>query len=130
GFAFRSATDTSYSKPVIFSAANILTPWPVSGEYALGHEYFLTLQPGATVRLAYFLYRGLAEGLPGPQDCPYYGGCVKPALATQVSLATTTVAALAANPYLCDLTPAERASLLNWPGLTNCHDLFLPIVRK
>ena len=130
GFLFRSPTDSSYNGPVVYSAANLTTPWPPSGQNSLAHSFFVSVPPGATKRLAFFLYRGLAEGKPGPQDCTYYGGCVTPATGSQVSLAVTTMTSLAANPPLCDLSPAVRASLLNWPGLGACHDDFLPVIRK
>jgi len=128
GFAFRSATDTSYLKHAIFNDPNIQASWPVTGNYQLGHLFFFSLPPGASQTLAFFLYRGLAEGVPGPQDCGYYGGCVTPATGAEVTAAHATLADLSAHPPLCDLPPAVRGSLLNWPGLAlTCHDAFLPV---
>jgi hypothetical protein len=103
--------------------------WASTGNDNLAHTFKFKLQPGATLRLAYFVYRGLAEGQAGPQDCEFYGGCLTPALGTQVALVANAVTGLQANPYFCDLSPAERASLVNWPGIVD-HCVFLPVVRR
>jgi hypothetical protein len=81
------------------------------------------------LRFAPFVYRGLAEGAPGPADCDVYGGCVTPANGAQVLLVKNAVTALEANPSFCDLSPAERASIVNWAGFTE-HCTFLPAVLR
>ena len=107
------------------------TTWPLTGQALLGHLFTFSLAPGATRSLAYFLYRGLPEGKPSPQDCAYYGGCFTPATGAQVSEAHATLSNLAADPPFCDLTPAVSASLVNWPNLAlNCHDNFLPVLMR
>ena len=131
GYALRWPGDSSYMGPVIFDDVVITTTWPLSANDELGHLYTFNLAPGQTRRLAYFVYRGLAEDTPGPYDCNFYGGCVTPAIGAEVALADSTLAALAAQPVLCDLTQVERASLINWPGLAlGCGDLFLPLLKR
>ncbi len=88
-----------------------------------------TLAPNSTRRLAYFVYRGLTETGSGPEDCAYYGGCVLPPAGSQVALAQTISAALAANPPFCDLSLALRATIVNWPKvIVNCT--YLPAIQK
>ena len=93
--------------------------------------YKITLAPGATKRLAYFVYRGLAETDLGPADCNFYGGCVTPAAGSQVTLVHNALVALVANPPFCDLSAAVRNSIVNWPGIGgNCRSVFLPVVER
>ena len=129
GYAFRSAADTRYLGPTDISNVDITTPWPSTGNDNLAHTFKFKLKPSDTARLAYFVYRGLSEYDPGPQDCAVYGGCVTPANGAQVALVTNAVTALQANPYFCDLSPSERASLVNWPGIVD-HCDFLPIAER
>ena len=129
-YAFRSPSDTTYLGPTDITADPITTAWPSIGNDNLGHTFQFNLAPGATVRLAYFLYRGLAEGYPGPEDCGFYGGCTIPATGAQVTLAKNVVAALVARPAFCDLTPAVRATVLNWPAASGCLPLFLPVIER
>src|SRR6185369_14073744 len=126
GYALRSAADTSYLGPVITEAGVITTTWPGLNKDSLSHAFQFNLAPGASARLAYFVYRGLAEATPGPTDCDFYGGCVSPAAGAQVTLVKNAVIGLQANPFFCDLSPAERASLVNWPGIVD-HCAFLPL---
>ena len=65
----------------------------------------------------------------GPADCGFYGGCVTPAAGSQVALMESTAAALAANPYFCDLSPAEVSQIINWPGVTR-RCVFLPLLVR
>jgi hypothetical protein len=54
-----------------------------------------------------------------------------PAVGSQVGLIQSEVATLAAHPPLCDLGPAMRATLINWPGIAlGCRDVFLPVLRR
>jgi len=131
GYVLRSPGDSSYLGPVISSDPLITTTWPLSENDDLSHLFTFSLAPGQTRRLAYFVYRGLAEDTPGPVDCAFYGGCVTPAVGAEVALADSTVSALVLAPPLCDLSFAERASLVNWPGLAvACRDLFLPTLTR
>jgi amidase len=131
GYALRSPGDLSYLGPVISSDPVITATWPLSESDDLSHLYTFSLAPGQTRRLAYFVYRGLAENTPGPYDCAFYGGCVTPAIGAEVALADSTLSALAAQPAFCDLGVVERASLVNWPGLAlgGC-DVFLPVLLR
>jgi hypothetical protein len=131
GYVLRSPGDISYMGPVAYSDAVMTATWPVSEDDALGHLFTFSLAPGQTRRLAYFVYRGLAEGTPGPNDCVFYGNCFTPATGAEVALADSTMGALAAQPALCDLSYAERMSLVNWTNLASvCGDVFLPVVRR
>ncbi len=129
-YAFRSPSDTTYLGPTDTSDVVITTTWPSTGNDNLGHAFQFNLAPGATVRLAYFLYRGLAEGYAGPEDCAFYGGCTTPATGAEVTLAKSVVAALVARPAFCDLTPAIRATIINWPAAPGCLPVFLSLIRK
>jgi hypothetical protein len=131
GYALRAAGDTSYQGP--FHTANIITStvWASAGDDLLSHVYQLTLPAHATQRLAYFVYRGLAETTSGPADCDFYGGCVTPAAGTQVTLVRNALAALVANGPFCDLPAAVRATIINWPGAGgSCKSVFLPVVQR
>jgi subtilisin-like proprotein convertase family protein len=132
GFAVRSPADTTYQGPGLFDSDPFTTTWPSAGAGNLGHIYKLVLAPGESASLAYFVYRGLTEGEPGPQDCEFYGDCVVPATGSQVALAHATAAALAANPNFCDLSQAELNKLVNWPGERPCglSFLYLPLLRR
>src|SRR6185295_2275987 len=116
----------------IFHNSVFTNSWPSSGEEMLGYNFKLTLAPGASASLAYFVYHGLGEGYSGPDSCYYYADCFQPAAGSQVALAQSTAAALAAGPNFCDLTPAEFNKIVNWPGKTACglNSLFLPVVRR
>ena len=130
GLAFRSAGDTTYQGPFVFDgAAFTSTVWPAPNNNNVGQVFRFTLNSGATLRTAYFVYRGLTEGAAGPADCGFYGGCLTPATGSQQALAAGAAAALQAAPPFCDLSPATRLSLVNWPGIvTDC--LYLPVIAK
>ena len=132
GYAWRSPADTTYRGPGIFSQSVFTTPWLSGGNEDLGHTFKLVLAPGASASLAYFVYHGVAEDVPGPRSCDWYGDCFQPTPGSQVALAEATAAALAAQPNFCDLSPAEVGKIVNWPGKAACvqHDLFLPGVRR
>ncbi|MEP7356755.1 MAG: hypothetical protein ABI847_05910 [Anaerolineales bacterium] len=132
GYAWRSPTGTTYSGPGIFSNSVFTTPWPSGGNQDLGFTFKLVLAPGASASLAYFVYHGLSEDGGSPNECYYYGDCVLPAPGSQVALAETTAAMLAAQPNFCDLTPAEFAKIVNWPGMTGCeaNNLYLPVLMR
>ncbi len=131
GYAFRSAGDTSYLGPAEFTGAVITSTWTQTQDDLLGFVFEFNLAPGATKRLAYFVYRGLAEGSPGPDGCDYYGGCTTPLTGAQSTLAKNVVTALAATPPLCDLSAAARATVVNWPSLASlCRDMFLPLLAR
>jgi subtilisin-like proprotein convertase family protein len=134
GYGLRNGADTTYQGPVIFGSNPITTTWPVTNNEYLAHLYRLDLAPGQSASLAYFLYLGMAEDEPGPQDCETLSyPCTTPAPGSQANLAAATLAALAAQPDLCDLSQAERANIRNWPGaggLTCASKLYLPLVRR
>jgi len=130
GLAFRSPSDSSYQGPFIFNNSLFTqTVWPSLGNGAPGQLFNFVLQPGQTRTLAYFVARGLSESQPGPQDCAFYGGCATPPTGSQVTLIENTVAALAANPPFCDLSPTVLASLVNWPQVVQ-HCLYLPTLLR
>jgi hypothetical protein len=117
----------------MFFGSTFTETWPSSGDDLLGHTFRLTLAPGASASLAYFVYHGLAEAGPGPQACEYYAACVPtPAPGSQVALAETTAAALALHPNFCDLSDVEFSKIVNWPGKLACgqFDLYLPAMLR
>jgi len=130
GFALRSPTDLTYKGPYLSNQTPFTTTvWPSSGNPLLGHVFKLGIAPSGTVRLAYFLYRGLAETTSGPEDYAFYGGCVTPAAGSQTALATATVQALAAIPPFCDLPANELAQIVNWPDVVE-HCVYVPVMEK
>lgn len=129
-YVLRSATDTTYQGPGLSGATPITMSWPISGDDNLTHIYKLVLAPGTSASLAYFLYRGLAENTDGPEECDYYDDCVSPPPGSEVTLAQTVAAQLAAQPDFCDLTAAQIAMLANWPGVTRECRLFIPALFR
>jgi hypothetical protein len=87
-----------------------------AGRDNLSYVYRLTLAPGETARLAYFLYRGLHVGFPSPENCGRLGfpPCQIAMSDAEINKAAEAVEALVAAPDFGDLTAAERASIVNW----------------
>jgi subtilisin-like proprotein convertase family protein len=133
GFAFRDALDNTYQGPAVMGSPVLGTPYPNAGEDDLAHTFWLHLAPGETASLAYFLYQGRAETVPSPPDCDVLGNCATLPASSQAGVAATYLAALVADPPLCDVAPAQRANIRNWPGAgeLNCPSLlYLPLVRR
>ena len=130
GYAFRSAGDTSFWGPGVYQTVPITTPY--TGGSHLTFVFKLELAPGETQSLAYFLYRGLEEGTPGPDDCDYRldHPCRTPEAGTEVAAAISAMEALAAAPDFCDLSGEARAQIVNWPGAQLACRTFLPGVMK
>jgi hypothetical protein len=126
GYVLRNAADPTFQGGFIFTMP-LTETWPASGEENLGYQFHLTLAPGETARLAYFVARGLAEQVAGPEDCGYYGGCNTPAMGAQITLMRTTAAFLELFPPLCDVPQP----VVNWPGAQEaCQPVFLPLVQR
>jgi hypothetical protein len=84
------------------------TAWPGNGDDELAFVFgTVVLAPGESVSLAYFLYRGLEENTTGPLG-------QTPVTGEEIAAAQTVLAALAASPDFGDLSPAERAAIINW----------------
>ena len=81
--------------------------WPGNGNDNLSYQYSLTLAPGETARLAYFLYRGLEENSTGPLG-------QTPTTGEEIALAQSVCSALAASPDFGDLSAAEIDTFVNW----------------
>ena len=81
--------------------------WPGNGNDNLSYQYSLTLAPGETARLAYFLYRGLEENVTGPLG-------QTPTTGEEIALAQSVCSALAASPDFGDLSAAEIDTFANW----------------
>ena len=130
GYALRSPADTTYQGPGDFDAAVFTSTWGLANEF-LGHVYKLELGPGASASLGYFVYKGLNESGPGPNDCEFYDDCLSPTPGTQLPLAQARITALALQPNFCDLTAGEFAKIANWPDKSACGaTLYLPIVVR
>ena len=94
------------SEADIFSSGSA---WTGDGDDGLSYVFGLTLAPGQSSSLMYFLYRGQSESGNGSEG--ETGGL---AFGTnQVALASTTLANLAANPDLTGLTPTQIAQVTN-----------------
>lgn len=102
--------------------------WTGNGNQYLGHQYGYIIPPHTTIALAYFLYRGLAEGVPGPVGCTTH--CVTPAAGLQITLAQSVMIQLEANPPLCDLPASILAVIKNWPEAAACKRLFVPLIVR
>lgn len=84
----------------------LVTAFPGDEDDGFSPVYELTINPGATVRLMHFLYRGLSEsGAPQPERI---------AAGEERNLAISVTSALVTTPTVSDLSPAERASIFNW----------------
>lgn len=83
-------------------------PWPGNGNDGI-HFVFGTiyLNPGDSVSLAYFLYRGLEEETTGPLG-------QNPVTGEEIALAKTVLAELAVNPDFGDLSQVEIDRIVNW----------------
>jgi uncharacterized repeat protein (TIGR01451 family) len=130
GYTLRSPADITFQGPIVFDAPAITTTWTVSDGDKLGYLFRLNLAPRQTARLAYFVYRNLAEGDAGPEDCGLVVPCVVPATGSEVLLARAAMQALAAAPAFCDLSAGEMATLANWPGVDRSCRLLLPVTLK
>ena len=130
-YILRSPADTTYQGPGIFDSDPFTATWPTTGTDEIGHIFRLSIAPGATARLAYFLYRGLSESDLAPQDCEYYDDCQPvPAANSEVTLAETRAAELAEGPYFCDLAPEVLAQIVNWPGAVMACSVYLPLAQR
>ena len=116
-YAFRGAGDTTFVQVGDYYSNPFTTPWSGNENDSNAFVYHFTLQPGQTVRLAYFLYRGIEEETESPVcggGGPYAPEFV-PAAGTEITKAKNAVTALVASPDFGDLAPDVRASILNWP---------------
>lgn len=130
GFLVRGAEDTSYLGAGDYLSNPFETPWPGNGNFSLGQVFSFTLQPGETKHLLYFIYRGLEEERPAPDDCTT--NCYTPPAGSEIALAHTELTALASAPDFCGLSDTILANLINWPGASsNCSTtVFLPILVR
>ena len=112
GYAFRSPNDTTLQGFGAFFSNPFTTTWAGDTDDSPGLVFTLTLAPGDTRRLAYFVYRGLEEGAVGPLG-------QTPAAGEQIAAAQTSVSGLVANPDFGDLTLAERDQIVNWPSIAD-----------
>lgn len=139
GYLWRGQGDTSYQGTALYNPATHFTmPWPGNDEDDLGYVFKLTLQPGQTATLVYFLYRGLAEEVAGPGNT-YWGemcfiNCVVPPAGSQIALAQTVLGQLAAAPDFCGLPASILATVANWPNATpSCpagYPAYLPLIVR
>jgi hypothetical protein len=116
--AFRGAGDTTFTTTGNVYDNPFETAWGGNGDDGLAYVFHFTMQPGQTVRLAYFLYRGMEEDTE-PPVCGGGGGDAPAAIVpagSEILKAKNWAAAMVANPDFGDLTPDVRASILNWPG--------------
>jgi hypothetical protein len=139
GYLWRGQGDTSYQDTALYSDMNhFTTAWPGNGQDRLGYVFKLTIQPGETVTLVYFLYRGLAEEVAGPGNTDYGStclfNCVVPPAGSQIALAQTVLGQLAAEPDFCDLSAEVLATVVNWPNATaSCpanYPIYLPLIVR
>lgn len=116
GYALRSPANTTLLSVGDYFDNPFATSWSGNGNDGPAFVYRLTLSSGATARLAYFLYRGLEELIPGPEFCgqPSFPPCVTPPSGSEINAAAQALAAIVAAPDFADLTASERASIVNW----------------
>ena len=118
-----------YTGPYTWGTNAFTTPWAGNGNDSLGHRYLYVIPANSKVAMATFLYRGLAENRPGPQNCTT--NCVTPGLATQVALAQSVLISLEANPPLCNLSPSILAAIANWTEADkDCKFVYVPITQR
>lgn len=113
GYVFQNPATGIYNRTGEYYGGPFDTTW--SGD---GNEYIsfvfgtIILNPGDSVSLAYFLYRGLEEDTTGPLG-------QTPVSGEEIALAQTVLADLAANPDFGDLSQAELDGIINWTSSPN-----------
>ena len=133
GYAFRGAGDTTFASVGDYYSNPFTTLWSGNGNDSNAFVYHFTLQPGQTVRLAYFLYRGIEEETESPtcdEPPPAYAPEFIPAAGTEITKAKEAVTALVANPDFGDLAPDVRSSILNWPDISYGNSFYDDIARS
>lgn len=117
-YAFRGAGDTTFTSTGNSYYNPFESAWEGNGDDGLSYVYHFTMQPGQTVRLAYFLYHGMEEDT----DPPVCGGggptaptAIVPA-GSEILAAKNWAASMVSNPDFGDLATDVRASILNWPA--------------
>ena len=128
GFLVGSSDVDIYGGAYDWVAGPFTVAWPGNADDDLAHGYTYLIPPHTTMAMAVFLYRGLAEGVPGPAGCTT--NCVTPGTGSQIVLAMNTLIALENNPPLCDLSPAILAVIKNWPEAAECSHVFVPMVGR
>lgn len=131
GYVFRGTDDTTFA-----STGNVYdnpfdTAWGGNGDDGLAYVFHFTMQPGQTVRLAYFLYRGMEEDT-DPPVCGQGGeapSAIVPA-GSEILKAKSWATDMVANPDFGDLAPDVRASILNWPDVVSYGNSFYDDIAR
>ncbi|MBK8431419.1 MAG: proprotein convertase P-domain-containing protein [Chloroflexi bacterium] len=138
GYLWRGPEDASYQGTSLYKDNVFDAAWPGNGEDDLGYLFQLTLQPGETATLVYFVYRGLAEEMAGPgttnwgYTCLF--NCVVPPAGSEIALAQTVLGQLAAEPDFCGIPEDVLATVVNWPNaVSSCpsgYPIYLPLITR
>ncbi|NJD56878.1 MAG: hypothetical protein FIA94_10805 [Nitrospirae bacterium] len=107
GYVLGSLGNSAYLGTAYTYGAPYVETWPGNGDDGISFLYRIDLEPGQTVRLAYFLYRGLEENATGPLG-------QTPGSGEEIALAKTVLQDLSDNPDFGDLSAGVRSSIINW----------------
>ncbi len=110
GYVLQDPGTSQFSSTGEYDNTPFDTAWPGNGNDDISFVFIpITLNPGESVSLAYFLYRGLEENRLGPLG-------QNPVTGEEIALAKTILADLAANPDFGDLSQSELNKIINWSG--------------
>ncbi|MEW6126564.1 MAG: hypothetical protein AB1757_05950 [Acidobacteriota bacterium] len=121
GHIFRAADDTAFISVGNYFNNPFTNGWGGNEDDSPAFVFQFTLAPDESKSLAYFIYRGLSEeGQTRPTPAAVSGGA-----SPEVQLALLTSADLQANPDFTDLSPTQRALIVNWPAGAIVYDVCL-----
>jgi LPXTG-site transpeptidase (sortase) family protein len=103
GYALGTEGNPVFDDVVEYYDGHPYGSWPGNGNDNLAYQYYFELAPGETVKLAYFLYRGLEETNP-------------PAWGSEIALAQTVLTDILENPtdYFSDISADDQQLIMNW----------------
>ena len=95
----------------LFSNDPFSTPWSGNGNDGLSFVYSLTLGPGESSSILFYIYRGLSESTPAP------GAGAPGPVGSQVPAAVAALNAMLANPDLSHLSVQQIGQIANFTAV-------------
>lgn len=108
GYVFQDPSTNAFSATGDYYSSPFDNIWPGNGSDGISFVFgTFVLNPGDSISLGYFLYRGLEENTTGPLG-------QTPVTGEEIALAEIILADLALNPDFGDLSQQEIDILINW----------------